>query len=237
MRTKKPRGDPLTPEILSKYRDAALVNAEELLKEAALLNGAGHHARSYFLAVASIEETGKAIQAFDGIGRNLANPAVRSKLQTLFSDHSQKVTSAFTPWLLATPDLRKELMALVNTMIDVKHGREPSMYVDMVPDGCEVVMPGQVVRPSAAKDCIGLALQVLARAKVHVQNTTPTKTTTVQDTFFALNQQTFLKMANTSDFWEFFISKAEAGDKALESAVTEYHDKYLTKGRVFKPSE
>lgn len=41
-------------------------------------------------------------------------------------------------------------------------------------------------------------------------------------------------MTNTADFWEFYIARAEAGDKALEGAVTEYHDKFVSKGALFK---
>jgi len=66
----------LTPELLREYSGAALDNASELLAEATLLLQHGHRARSYFLAVASIEETGKALMAFDGQGRNLADPVV-----------------------------------------------------------------------------------------------------------------------------------------------------------------
>ena len=234
MANKKPRGYPLSVDLLAKYRDSALANSEELLAEASLLLAAGHHARSYFLAVAAIEEVGKAVQAFDGMGRNLSNPAVRSKLQAQFEDHSQKITFAFNPWLLATPNLRSEVMGFVNTMIDVKHGREPSMYTDINPESKEVVTPSNVVRPVAAKNCIALAHAVLNHAKPYLLSSAPKITTRTQDAFFALSQSTFLKMANTADFWEFYIARAEAGDSALDTAVTEYHDRLFTKGILFK---
>lgn len=163
MVTKKPRGYALSVELLAAYRDAALANAEELIAEAELLLQADHYARAYFLGVAAVEEVGKAVQAFDGMGRNLSNPAVRSKLQTQFEDHSQKVTSAFIPWLVSTPNLRSEVMEFVNTMIDVTQGREPSMYTDILSDGSRVVTPQQAVRPIAAKNCVALAEAVLAR--------------------------------------------------------------------------
>ena len=50
----------LTPQLLRDYSLAALANASELVAEALVLYKHGHFARAYFLAVASIEETGKA---------------------------------------------------------------------------------------------------------------------------------------------------------------------------------
>src|SRR5438034_9709985 len=126
MSSTKNREYVLSVELLKQYRDCAVANAEDLLAEAALLLRHEHHARAYFLAVASIEEIGKAVQAFDGMGRNLNDSAVSTKLKLQFEDHSQKVTSAFLPWLRATPNLREQVMSFVNLMIDVKHGREPS---------------------------------------------------------------------------------------------------------------
>jgi AbiV family abortive infection protein len=42
-------------------------NAEELLEEASLLFNNGHSARAYFLAVASIEETGSQTEEVHGL--------------------------------------------------------------------------------------------------------------------------------------------------------------------------
>lgn len=145
MPTQKNRNYELTRELLHQYSAAALRNAEELLDEASLLLKHDHQARAYFLAVASIEEIGKAVQAFDGMGRNLKDSAVATKLKLQFEDHSQKVTSAFVPWLIATPNLRKEVMSLVNTMLNVKHGREPSMYTDIHFKGPKITTPAAMV--------------------------------------------------------------------------------------------
>lgn len=66
-----------TVELLKEYSDAALENAAELLQEASVLHAQGYRARAYFLAVAGIEETGKAVIAFDGQGRNLRDSFLR----------------------------------------------------------------------------------------------------------------------------------------------------------------
>ena len=230
----KIRNYQLTIELLQEYRDAALENARKLLAEAALLLKHKHHARAYFLAVASVEEIGKAVQAFDGMGRNLKNSAVSMRLKVQFEDHSQKITSAFVPWILATPNLRDEVMSFVNLMIDVKHGREPSMYTDIQSDGLKVTTPEAAVRPLAAENCVRLAHAVLSHAQSYVTRSKPKVTTWVQDAFFALKPSVVQKLTKTEDFWWYYISRMEAGDMALETAVTEYHKKYFSKDVKFK---
>ena len=71
----------LTATLLLSYSEAALRNADELLSEASLLRDHDHMARAYFLAVACIEEAGKALLAFDAQNRNLSDPAVCTKLK------------------------------------------------------------------------------------------------------------------------------------------------------------
>lgn len=49
-----------------------------------------------------------------------------------------------------------------------------------------------------------------------------------------MKQTVFLKMSNTVDFWEYYISRMETGDMALEGAVTQYYKTYFSKGVKFK---
>ncbi|MBI4463594.1 MAG: AbiV family abortive infection protein [Acidobacteria bacterium] len=235
MPMQKNRNYELTTELLQQYQDAALTNAQELLDEATLLLKHDHHARAYFLAVASIEETGKAVQAFDGIGHNLKDSAVSTRLKRQFEEHSQKVTSAFVPWLVATPNQREEVISyIVNLMIDLKHGREPSMYTDIHFEGPKVTTPTALVRKSAAEDCVRLANDVLSHARRYIGETKPPAKTRVQDEFFAMKPAVFQKMRNTADFWKYYISRMEAGDMALENAATQYYKSYFSKGLRFK---
>jgi AbiV family abortive infection protein len=235
MPARKNRDYQLTRELLQQYRDAALTNAQELLEEAALLLQHDHHARAYFLAVASIEEVGKAVQAFDGMGRNLKDPAVAKRLKLQFEDHAQKISSAFVPWLDTIPDLRKEVvMSLVNLMIDVKHGREPSMYTDIHVEGPKVITPSALVRKVAAKDCVRLARDMLSRARPYVTQTNPQVKTRNQDEYFTMKQDVFHKMLSTRDFWEYYMSRKQAGDIAADTVVIQYHKDYFTKGLQFK---
>ena len=138
-----------------------MTNAGELLEEASVLLSKGHKARAYFLSVAAIEEAGKAVLALDGQGRNLRDSAVTAKLRRAMEDHSQKLTAAFTPILLSSPYLAKAVMPLVDLMIHLKHGREPSMYTDINYVDCKVNVPSVVVRDTAAQDCVRLGRDCL----------------------------------------------------------------------------
>jgi AbiV family abortive infection protein len=232
----KQRDYDLTPDLLRQYRDSALVNAQALLEEAALLLAHGHNARAYFLSASSIEEAGKAVQAFEGLGKNLRDPAVKQRLKLQFEDHSQKVTSAFSPWLQATPNLREEVMDFVNMMVALKFGREASMYTDINAEEAMVTTPQMQVGQKIAANCVRLAGTVLSHVRPYAQQAQPKATTRVQDAFFALKPAVFQRMANTADFWEYYISRMEQGNMALEAAVTEYNQLYFSQGKVFNPA-
>jgi AbiV family abortive infection protein len=226
-----------TVELLREYCTAALRNASELLEEATLLSAHGHVARAYFLAVASIEETGKALQAFDAQGRNLADSAVTAKLKRAMEDHSQKISAAFSAWLLASPNTRDAVLPAVDLMIHLKRGREPSMYTDIHSKSSKVKVPGAMVRDIAAKDCIRLAGNCLTYAQKHVAEKTPEPRTRAQDQLFAMKLGQFQKIANTEDFWWYYIAQLESGNQGLAEAVIEYQKEYMMKGKQFKATE
>ncbi len=226
-----------TVDLLRKYSTAALRNASELVEEASLLYAHGHMARAYFLAVASIEETGKALQAFDAQGRNLADSAVTVKLKRAMEDHSQKITAAFTAWILATPNVREEVMPTVNLMIHLKRGREPSMYTEIRFDLSKVQVPTTMVRKVAANDCIRLAKSCLAHTEKHIAEKTPEPRTRAQDQLFAMKSGQFQKIANIEDFWWYYIAQLESGNQDLAQAVIQYQKQYVMKGQRFKAPE
>jgi AbiV family abortive infection protein len=124
----------ITADLLRTYSVSALANAGELHAEATLLCSHRHFARAYFLAVASIEETGKAFLAFDGQGRCLSDANVASQLQRALEDHPRKIYAAFIPWLIASQNFRDSLLTAVGLMGDLRRGREPAMYTDILPD-------------------------------------------------------------------------------------------------------
>lgn len=220
-------------DLLREYCSTALRNATELLEEASLLHVNGHAARAYFLAVASIEETGKALQAFDAQGRNLADSAVTAKLLRSMEDHSQKITAAFTAVLEASPDIRKDVMPVVDLMIHLNRGREPSMYTDIRYDESKVQMPSQVVRDVAARDCVRLAGDCLRLARKHVAEKKPHVHSRADDQLFAMKSGQFQKIANTEGFWWYYIAQLESGNKDFAAAAVEYQRDYFSKGKAF----
>jgi AbiV family abortive infection protein len=226
-----------TVTLLSHYSAVALQNAGELVEEASLLLARGHRARAYFLAVAGIEEIGKAVLAFDGQGRNLKDSAVTAKLRRAMEDHSQKVTAAFTPILLASPEPRQVLMPLVDMMIHLKRGREPSMYTDIHYESGEVQQPMAVVRDVAAQDCVRLAGDCLRAAQRHVSERTPLPRSAADDALFAMKSEQVNKILNSEGFWRYYIERMEGGAQDFAAAVITYQREYVAKGRTYhKPA-
>jgi AbiV family abortive infection protein len=237
MPASKNRDYQLTPGLLQQNRDAALANAQEWLDEATLLLQHEHRARAYFLAVASIEEVGKAVQAYEGMGRNLKDSAVATRLKVQFDDHEQKISSAFHPWLpglQGSSSLLQALDEITGLILNVQHGREPAMYTDIHIDGPSVLTPSVSIRPKTAESCVRLARDVLAWVRPYVAQTAPLVKTRAQDALFALRPFVWLKMANTKDFWEYYLSRSQYGDMAIETAATQYHKDYFSKGLQFK---
>jgi hypothetical protein len=118
-------------------------------------------------------------------------------------------------------------------MVALKFGREASMYTDINPELVIVTTPQTQVRQKTASDCVRLAGTVLSHVRPYVQQTQPKSTARMQDAFFALRPSIFQKMTNTADFWYFYIAQMKGGNLALESAVTEYYDRYFSKRALF----
>jgi AbiV family abortive infection protein len=232
---KKERNYLLTPELLSQYRDAALANAESLLQEADLLLENGHQARAYFLAVSCIEEVGKAVQAYEALGKNLKDSAIQQRLKLLFEDHSQKITYAFMPWLNATKkDLRDRVMEFTEIMVDIQFGREAAMYTDINADRAAVITPEMQVRQKAAIDCTRLARAVLKHARPYAEQAQPKIATREQDALFAMKPSQYQKIVKSVDFWWYHISRIEQGQQAFDANVVEYNRKYFARSVLFK---
>lgn len=230
----KDRSYRLTVELLQSYCDAAIENAAELIQEAGLLEKHGHSARAYFLAVSSLEETGKAVMAFEAKGRNLANPEVTHRLKLSFDDHQQKVVSAFVPWLKTAPDLRKSVEYSMALAADISLGREPSMYTNILTEGPVVQTPASVVRPIAAADCVRLANDTLNQAKIHVNQPSVQTFSRADDELFALKPDRFRKLLNNPDFWEYYIAQIESGNQDFAKTVIDYYKDYFMQSRLFK---
>lgn len=228
----------MTVDLLRAYSEAALRNADELLAEASLLRDHDHMARAYFLAVACIEEAGKALQAFDAQHRNLSDPAVRTKLKAGMESHAQKINYALSMWALSSPDPRGALTVALDMIFHLKRGREPSMYSDLRTDPDRAQTPREIVRADAARDCVKLAENCLDHARRHLSEKTPAKFTPAQDRLFSMKSAKLQEMLSTEDFWWYFLSRMESGGQQdLAEAVLGYERDHIKTGTLFRPAQ
>jgi AbiV family abortive infection protein len=223
----------LTEQLLRDYSGAALRNAEELLAEATLLRDHDHNARAYFLSVSCIEEVGKALQAHDSQNRNLADPALCARLITGLENHAHKINYALSMWALNSSDPRGGLRVAIDLVIQLKYGREPSMYCDLRSDPDRAQTPKDVVRAKAAQDCVRLATNCLAFAKRHLLEKLPAKFTPEQDRMFTMKSGKFQEMLKREDFWWFYIARMENGQNDLAEAVLTYERNHLATSKAF----
>jgi len=235
---KKHRKYTLSHELLDKYIDAALCNAGELLDEACDLLLKKHYARGYFLACASIEETGKAFSAFSAMGRNLTNPGIEKKVKETFEDHRSKMLSAFVCLLNKNGITKDDIDKFLKLASDLHVGRERSMYVD-INDNNEVTEPTKLVRPVAAINAVWLAVSCLETTGKYIAENDPEKFTPSQDKFMTLKKSQLTKMYNTKDFWEYCLFQFTNENSDIIEITSKYHDEYYCKDRLFisEPSD
>ncbi|WP_306259175.1 AbiV family abortive infection protein [Pararhizobium sp. IMCC21322] len=227
----------ITKELLRSYSEAALRNADELLVEAVLLRDHDHMARAYFLAVASIEEAGKALFGFDAQNRNLSDPAVCTKLKAVMESHAQKISYALSSWALSSSDPRESLKVALDLIFHLKRGREPSMYSDLRTNPDRVQTPREVVRANAAKDCIRLAEDCLAYAHRQVSEKIPSRFTFAQNRLFTMKSAKSQEVLNSEDFWWYYISRMEAGQQDIVEAVLGYERDHIKTGTPFRAAQ
>lgn len=227
----------MTAELLRSYSEAAIRNAEELLSEASLLREHDYVARAYFLAVACIEETGKALLAFDGQNRKLSDPAVCAKLKSTMASHSHKINHALGVWAVNGPDPRKALTVAIDLIVDLQRGREPSMYTELRTDPDRVQTPRDIVRQSAASDCVRLARDCLAHAHRHVREKAPAEFTSAQDRLFTMKSAKFREVLNAEDFWWYYIARMETGHQDIAEAVLGYEQDHIKTGTQFRAAK
>ena len=225
----------LTPELLREFASAALKNAEELLAEASLLLANEHWARAYFLSVASIEESGKARFAFDSQSRNLANPAVSTTLRRYLENHARKIQYALGSWIMDNEaEARKVLEIVIDLMVDLQRGREPSMYSDLRISPEKAQTPRDVVRPAAAADCVRLAHDCLTRAHSHIAANRPVAISPSDDRLLTFKSTALHAIVKSQDFWWYFLDRFERGEKNWAETVLQYETIYRSKGLSFR---
>lgn len=220
--------------MLHKYLDAALINASDLLIEATDFLSEERYARSYFLACAALEETGKAYAAFSAMGRNLDNPGVQTAVKVSFENHRSKIISALICLLKETEITEEKIEKFRNYVARLEIGREKAMYVD-INEKQEITTPTEIVRPEAALGAVQLAKNCLEATGAYILKNKPDQFTASQDKFLCLSKKKIFDMINTRDFGDFYIDqmKEEKTSDMIEILV-KYHDEYYCKNNTFK---
>jgi len=230
---KKDRQYKLSHQLLHKYLDAAMINASDLLIESSTFLSQKRYARAYFLACASLEETGKAYAAFSAMGRNLKNPGVEKAVKESFEDHKRKIISAMVCLLKKKNISKKIIEEFIKLAMDIGTGREKSMYVD-INEKDEVTEPSKLIRPIAALNACRLAADCLDATGNYIKENKPEKFTASQDKFMTLNKGRLYKMLNTKDFWEFCIYQFQKKNFDFPDIFAKYHDEYYCKDKLFE---
>lgn len=225
----------MTSAGLERLVAASLDNARELITEAQLLLDNSHVARAYFLAVAAVEEIGKAIIAFEAQGRNLADSAVQSKLFKTLSDHRSKIICAFVGSLKTTEptNMEEAVKAATEFMSGLRRGREPSMYTELLEDG-SVQFPSVIIRPIAATDSIRLARHCLARAEQYLSTSIPIVRSQSDNFVYTMKKTVHAAIFDRSDFWWYHIDRMKAGQPDMSDSIYSYHNDYYIKGLTYQ---
>ena len=237
MSSKKSSNYALNSTLLKGFRKSAVENARELQYEAALLLANNHFSRAYFLAAACIEEVGKAVQAFDALGRNVRDPEVSTRIRLNFQDYPKKVAAAAFPWLLNDSGCRDEVTAFIDSLIESKNTSEPALFVGIEPQGMMLHTPSADISRESAGHCVQMARNIFAHASLHVMDGHHKVRTKAEDDFFVMKPSSVLNASSGADFWQYYIACMKSGDSAFEAALMDYTQKYLAKNDRYKSQD
>ncbi len=140
-------------------------------------------------------------------------------------------------WALKSKNPREEIKVAIDLAIDLKHGREPTMYTDLRTDPDRVQLPREVIRASAAEDSVRLAEMCLANARRHVREEEATKFTAAHDRLFTMKSRKFREMLNMEDFWWYYLSRIENDQQDIAEAVLGYERDFVAADKKFKTIE
>lgn len=226
----------LSTELLVAYQNAALRNANSLLEESRILLKHKKYARAYFLAVAAMEETGKAYHAFAGRGRDLTNPAIQHKLKGDFENHMLKIAGAFNGefHFLSPPEQAAKAKAIMDSIFLLLAGREDSMYVDVRTDN-SLKEPLLLTHPVAARRVYSLAFKCYSSMVKFVNEAQPLQRSTMEDKAFVYDLEKMMTKAK-DDFGEFLLDSlsSQGVHFNFDVAAVRYHDEYYVKKKRFK---
>lgn len=224
----------ITKDLLKKYYNSSLSNAKELISESNILHSNRCYARSYFLSCSSIEECGKALLAFNGLGRNLNDPAIQSTLKRNFEDHSSKNLIGLVSITNFTKISKEYLDFILKTSSSLQRGREKSLYTDILDDG-QITIPHEIVSEENSNDTLKLAKYIFEITENYIKTNKPRIYSSFEDKFFSLPLHKTIKMFNENDFWEYVLDQLKINLKFdfMKYAV-QYWELYFNKNKKFK---
>ena len=231
---KKERTYRLTLQTLNEYQESAFQNASELITEAETLLERKDFARTYYLACAALEESGKAFLAFLSKGRNLDDPGVQTKIRAGFEDHRSKILSSLGCLLQSTKKTREDINQCIEIVFALEVGRERAMYVDLTDEGA-VILPENNITETNAVDCIRIAKAALQATIEYASTKVPTKYSPFENKLFCIRPEKLTNIMNSEDFSEYLLEGA-ANDPSgfdLKKALVTYHDKFFSKGKLY----
>ena len=208
---------------LKNYCLEAVINAESLFAESKLLFKHCYYARSYFVAIASIEETGKAVIAFDAQGRKLANSRIATKIRRQLADHAAKINSSFLPWVMCSDDIRRDFLIASSLSLDLSNGRETSLYVDVAVDSANVQSPLKQVSKNNANGCLIVADNVLTAAKEYIKSGKPIVRSTAEDAFLAMSVDEIYEIISLDEFTLYWDNEVRNGRINFVETLTRFH--------------
>jgi len=231
---KKERIYTLTLQRLSEYQDAALQNAIELVEEAQSLLEGKHFARTYYLALAALEESGKAFQAFLAKGRNLEDPGVQKAIKAGFEDHRSKILSSLTCLLQETSKSRDQIERFIQMAYGLEVGRERAMYVDLN-DAGTLILPRNGITETNAAECLRLAKTALHATMEYMSTKPAVVRSPFEDKLFCIKPEKLMKIMNLPDFGvyllDFPVDASSIPD--VGKALVKYHDEFFSRGKLY----
>jgi hypothetical protein len=223
----------LNARLLKSYCNAALCNARELFVEASLLQEHCHYARAYFLAISCVEETGKALLAFDAQNKQLSDPAVCTKIRKSFESHRDKIYYAIIIWAFSSSNPRQALLNTIALTGGLQRGREPSLYCDLYADPDRAKTPSDIVSASAAGNCVRMAKDCLDYAQSHVIHKEPANFSKAQKYLFKRKSAYFEKILESPDFHEYCLNQPVRDMPNVVDMIFDYDRKHIKTGIPF----
>jgi len=155
----------LTLKQLDAGVEAAIANADSLIKEAMLLYQSGFHARAYTLSHIAREELAKVTMLYtSGLRMLVGHPVDWPKLYKRLRNHESKLANESLTMFVNTPDADESYLEKMLAGTSVRNEwKNDSLYIGLKEQVFKT--PAEMITPKKAERTIGLALAALYDAR------------------------------------------------------------------------